>query len=705
MGTSRGVWRRLTAVETAKFTWLWLTVIVADVAFADDFRLGDTGVIGSADVQLSSGVRVRTQAQSVHLIDKLNLAGQQGFCDDKNGGINCTTVAGNAAFLQLPGAASANNDNGDLNYDKGGLVDGTFKISPRVQLTYGDLGLDVSGLYFYDGVNNGFNEYHPNNFNNNGFQPEHTTRSSDSNQEIGSHLELQNAYLSGSLPFIDDHGLKFKIGNLVLNQGQSTFLVLNSLNDVNPPDINIASLPGADLREVFKPVPLAVLQTALTSDLTVQAFYQFLWQAAPLPPEGSYFSSLDPLGDGGTYAEIGFGKNREDPNDLVGAESRTPGESSLLSRSGRTQMRAPDHDPDGAGEYGIATNYFVPELNETTFGLYYRNLHSRLPIFSTYAAAASCAENSTNAADATIACRGFASVPGGLEPIPVDTARYFVEYPKDIHSIGANFSTSLGAVSWSGEVVYRVNQPLQVDPLDVGFAGLQPAFPKQTISFAVVDIPSNRVAAPDYLYTQYLKQTVQPYELLHGYVRRPTFNYETSLLYVGGASDNPFGASSVSTLLEFGAFQIVDLPSLDQLQIAGPGTQTHHSAGIDGSGTPNAQQQATTAADRQNPTSQTKGFATDFSYGMRSLVSLQYDDVFRGVNLTPTLAYFQDIGGTAPVPSGEYISGRKQVIAQLQLNYFDKFFGGVNYTWYFGGGDFNQMRDRGNISVFTGAQF
>jgi hypothetical protein len=688
--------------------WLlaaFAAALVAGPATAGNFVFGDSGLSGSADLSVTAGARVRTDGRDVGLIGKTNLAGQQGFCDDKNGGMNCTTVAGNASYLALPGSNSINGDDGDLNYAKGALVNGMVKFSPRLQLTYGSFGLDLSALYFYDEVNSGFEEFHPNNSGNNGFQPEHSRRPSDAEQVVGSDFELLNAYASGSLPLFGERSLRFKIGNLVLNQGQSSFLVLNSLNDINPPDVNIANLPGADIKEIFRPVPLAVLESALTSDFTVQGFYQFKWEAAPLPPDGSYFSTADPLGPGGSYAELGFGKNREDPMDLVGVEGRLPGEASLISKAGRTDFRAPDHDPSKQGEYGFSANYFAQDLNNATFGVYYRNLHARLPTLSYIAAQQSCAATAGNAAAALLDCRGFTSVPGGLEPTPVDTARLFLEYPKDIHSVGANFSTSLGQVAWAGEVVYRANQPLQVDPIDVGFAALQPAFPQQTISLAVVDIPGNRVAAPDYLYTQFLKQTVQPGQVIHGYLRRPTLNYQTSFLFSGGASDNPFGATAITALMEFGAFQILDLPPLDQLQLAGPGTTSHHSAGVDGTGVPNAQQAATNPADRQNPTTQVKGYASALSYGARSLLVLEYDDVFAGVNLSPALAYFQDFGGTSPLPSGDFISGRKQAIAQLQFNYFDRLYGGVMHTWYFGGGEFNLLKDRGNVSAFVGYQF
>ncbi len=697
---------------------LWCALACAPAA-AYDFSLGDTGITGSLRGQVAIGASMRTQAQDTELIGKLNLRGQEQFCEDKGAlpgqagpGMNCQTVEGNAAYLALPGAATVNLDNGDLNYDRGDLVSAAVKAAPRLQLTWGDFGLDVSGLYFYDVVNVNFDETHPNNLeDNNGFQPRTTPRPKDVEDQIGSRYELVNAYLSGALPLPFERQLTFKLGNQLLSLGTSTLLIFNSLNVVNPPDANLRFLPGSDTRDVFIRVPLAVLSTNLTDALSVQGFYQAKWKPVQLPPIGSYYSANDIIGEGDPYVMLLFGKYREDPGNHVGEGDplgRTQGNVGLLSDAGRTLHEGPEMRPRDQGEYGFNATYFAEGLGGTTFGLTYMNLHSRFPLIGFVAAQQGCAHDASSPVDLIVACQGFRLPPlhNGDEIVPIDTVKFYFEYPEDIRALGASFSTNLGEVSWTGEVVYRPNQPLQIDPTDVGFAALQPVFPEDNITYGVpvpgtpsIVIPARRTATPDYVATQYRKEPVVPGQPIRGYERLKTLAYDMSFLFLRGASQNPFGADQLTTLLEIGAFQVLNLPSIDELQFGAPGVQFHHSAGVDGTGTPTPEQQATGAENRLNPSYQADGFATAFSWGYRMLNQLTYEDVLPGLRVLPQLIWFHDIGGKSPLPTGEFVAGRKQATAAVTLNYLSNWSGAVRYTWYMGAGRSNNLSDRDNLQV------
>lgn len=683
--------------------------LVATPAAAIDFEFEDLGLTGSLRAQLAVGAALRTESRNTALVGKTNLPGQYNFCEDAPPGqpavgTNCTTVAGNAAFLALPGYAGVNNDNGNLNYDKGDLVNSAVKVAPRLQLNYGEWGLDLSAIYFYDAANTGFSEFHPNNLpDNNGFQLRETDRPDITERDVGTDFRLQNAYLSGTLPLPGERQLSVKIGNQVLSLGTTTFLVFNGLNNINPPDANLRFMPTWDVRDIFVRVPLAVLGTNLTQNLAVQGIYQFGWEPVVAPPVGSFYSVNDIVGDGGTYAMALFGKAREDPLNLMGVAERTPGNSDLLSDSGRTLFRGPDRLPGDGGQYGASFDYFAEWLNNTTFGLTYLNLHSRFPTVNFTATDKSCDHDATNQAELVAACEGFktdANMHGGQEFLPIDTSSVFLEYPENIRSTGLSFTTSLGEVAWTGEVVYRPNQPLQIDAVDLGFAAVQPMFPGTTLSYAAVDIPSRRTAAPDYVETVYRgNPEVQANQLIRGYERMKTLAYNTSFLFLKGASDNPFGADQLTALIEVGAFHVLDMPGLDQLQFAATGTQFHHSAGIDSTGTANADQQATGAQNRLNPSYQAGGFATAFSSGYRIVGQLTYEEVFPGVRVLPQAAFFHDVNGTSPLPSGEFVQGRKQAFAGVSVNYQNSWSGTLRYQWYFGGGVSNSLTDRDNIQL------
>lgn len=685
-----------------------LYVVLFQPSYAFDFTLDTFGLTGSLQSQISAAAGIRMQDRDVNLIGKLNLPGQEQFCEDKPllppgaaPGRDCTTVAGNAAFLALPGAPNVNGDNGDLNYNKGDVFAAPVRYAPRLHLVHDKFSIDLSGIFFYDPTNYDFTEYHPNNFqDNNGFQPRNTQRGKEAERQIGLGATLLDAYISTNVPLPGGYDLSVKLGNQLLSLGTTTTMFLNGLNIVNPPDANRALSPGADTRDIFQRVPLLVLNTSLTDNVSVLGFYQFLWKPLAVPPIGSYFSTSDILGAGAPYIALLFGKNREDPNNLMGVEERTQGNGNLLSNAGRTVYVGQPHDPRNSGEFGFNLNYLADWLNNTSFDFTFLNLHSRLPNVSFYAAAEGCTHQAANQAQALASCKGFSAVPGGIEPLPVDTVHPFLDYAENIQSYGISFSTNLGTVSWTGEIVYRPNQPLQVDPTDVGFAALQPVFPHQSLNFGAVTIPGARTAIPDYVESIYRGNTnVQPGEYVPGFERFKTIAYNSSLLFLFGASDNPFGADQVTLLTEVGAYQVLGLPSLDQLQIAAVGTYFHHSAGVDGTGTPNASQQADPANVRLNPHYQEDGFATNFSYGYRLLTQLSYEEVLQGLKVSPQFSFFHDVGGRGPAPVAEFTEGRKQATAGINFLLYNKFTSVIRYAWFFGAGAANPLSDRDNLQI------
>jgi hypothetical protein len=715
---------------------LLATLLGAGPAAALDFDVFDTGITGSLRTQLSIGAAMRTQGRKIDLMGKLNLPGQEQFCEDKDPdgpggpqaapGINCLTVAGNQAFLDLPGYPSVNFDNGNMNYDKGDLVNAAYKIAPRLQLTWENFGFDLSAMYFHDEVNSNFTEFHQNNRpDNNGFQRRETPRRQDAEEQVGSALHLLDAYVSASLPIPGERELTAKLGNQIISLGTTTLLVFNGLNGVNPPDANIRFLPGSDVREVFQRIPLLSLGTNVTESVSVETFYALGWKPIETPPIGSFFSTNDVVGTGGGYVVALAGKYREDPDNLVSGGAtgtdRTQGNAGQLSDAGRTLYVNPAREPKDGGEYGLTLSYFAEWLNNTSFALTYLNLHSRFPLINFVASQLGCAHDSANAAEAAVDCEGFLTAanghgtmdttgdgePDGEEVAPIDTVRLFLSYPEDIQALGFSFSTSLGAVAWTGELVYRANQPLQVDVTDVGFAALQPIFPAETIAIQPlpapappVNIPGRRVAAPDYVETRYRRHTVRPGQDVLGYERFKTLNWNTSFLFLAGASENPFGADQLTSLLEIGAFQILDLPPLDQLQLGAPGVPFHHSPGVDGTGTSTGANQ-----DRLNPSYQEGGFGTEFSWGYRMLNQLTFEEVFSGVKLQPQAVFFHDVDGKSPLPSGEFVKGRKQATAGLAVTYHSSWSGALRYNWFFGGGLGNGLTDRDNVTLHLSYDF
>ena len=156
----------------------------------------------------------------------------------------------------------------------------------------------------------------------------------------------------------------------MLNWGESTFIP-GGLSVINSVDVSALRVAGAELREAFRPEGMVWGSFDLSSNLSVEGFYQYEWEETVIDPPGTFFSTNDFAGLGG---ETVF---------LVFATFRTPG----CRRgwyAGPWTIRswgspAPDPEVEDDGQYGLALRWFVPELDGTEFGFYFVNYHSRLP--------------------------------------------------------------------------------------------------------------------------------------------------------------------------------------------------------------------------------------------------------------------------------------------------------------------------------------
>jgi hypothetical protein len=127
------------------------------------------------------------------------------------------------------------------------------------------------------------------------------------------------------------------------------------------------------------------------------------------------------------------------------------------------------------------------------------------------------------------------------------------------------------------------------------------------------------------------------------------------------------------------------MESKDELRYNGPGTFT--------SGNP-----FFTAAGIQ-PATTNDGFADDFSWGYRLLLRGQYLGALGPVNLLPEIAFAHDVHGTTPQPLGNFVEGRKALTLSLGATYLNALQGEISYTSFFGGGDFNLLKDRDFVSL------
>lgn len=648
----------------------------------------------------------------------------------------------NAFFVAQPGSYSPNGDDGNLNFDKHDIVSTTFKLTTDVSLELGGFNIFARALAYADPRYLRLQENHPDTT----AQARFTKYSGEPRRLNGRRFEMLDYFVSRNFD-IGDFPISVKIGNQVLNWGESSFLLANSLNAINPPDQAALRMPGFDLKELAQPAGMALISGDLMDGVSFQTFYQYEWVPVIPDPVGSYFSTSDIVGAGGDFAMLSFAKAPEDPGQLY-EPARNPDDPAFIINSKSSRTLLVDHaesrrrEPRGGGQYGAALKFYLEGFNGTEVGLYFANYHARIPSISGFAADATCLPNSgitpvdtivqiaqnclsdlsqVPAALAAVAS-GAPQIPLDKEALPLDTARLFIEYPENLKMYGISFNTTFGDTAVSGEYVYRPNLPGQIHSTDLVFALLQPAFPEQDLNLGIATLPGRRSAAPDFL-TQYRNPGCAPNcvtanQYIRGYepMKIGQLNL-TFLKTIGG--DNPLAASQITLLLETGFTHIIDFPDLSELQFNGAGTDSHISSGADGSigvnpvdvrtdpNDPSTSSTDGTLTVRQNPTAWADrgGFGTKYSYGYRFVTLTRYDSALFGANLEFLNALFHDVKGVGPGLGQNFVGGRKQILSGVRFDYLSKYFGEMRYTWFTGGGVRDAQRDRDNLMIYGGYQF
>lgn len=708
-------------------------VLTSSLAGAQEFDLGE-GIHAELKHRATLGAAWRTQDRSAGLIGKINL--NPSLCD----GDDCRDFGGDTApnqrLVDAPGGLAAHNqDNGNLNYDKGDLVFATAKLTSELTFKWGEFTAFIKGQGTYDAVNTDFTDKHPDTR----FQLSETPRKKVIEDQVGKRLDVLDAFISYPVQW-GERTINFTLGEQRIRWGEANTIQLNSIGEINPPDQNILYFPGVELADIFKPVGLFTVATDLSETLALEMFYQYRWEPIRPAAAGSFLSTSDIAG-GGDYAVISEGQFSEDPQSIG-----TPqGTLSLLSSSSSSVPFLPEStgEPRDGGQYGISLRGYLPNFNNgTEWGLYYFKYHSRLPYGSVISTVESCWRDSANFGEALVDCRGFngaggsafalpgtgtpftpppldiVPLPGevtgpvadavapchpprrssttvnpsgqGCEPVPLDTLGVFLDYPEDIHLYGLSFNTTIGLWSLAGEYSYRPNLPAQVQLQDVVFAGVNPLFPRQEIlipGFATV--PTAATAAPNYVESRYRgNPNILPRTVIRGYERLQVGQLALTGIRIFSSS-NLFNADQILLLVESGFTQVYNLPPLSQLQFdGGSANATHHSPGADGSGgEPDSR--------RIVPTKQTDDFADDFAWGYRVLVRAEYNAVFEWApTLRPLFAIFHDVKGVSISPMQNFIEGRKQFVAGLQFEFNQSLSAQAIYQWYTGGGPLNKLSDR-----------
>ena len=758
-----------------------------------DFKLGGESLSGTVNTNLSVGAQWRVDQRDPNLIAKNkvnpnlcpvapNGAGTscQGHLDYANTahqqlGLNSAVGEGsyaNQVAVDAPGQFSNNNDDGNINYDRGDMTQGVGKLAMDLTAKFADFDFFIRGYGFYDVENNNRQDY------NNNIQTLNTVsgpgqirrgigeaakrnRNGPTNDQVGVGARLLDANISRNFAIDDDRQVSFKLGNQNINWGESTLLVVGSLNSFSTPNVNSLYRPAfLDISEVLEPTPAVSFSANLIPNVTFEGFYQYDWQPATIPTAGSYLSTTD-VGSGNQrdYIFLDFGKTAEDPDRLALPDQIML--SAITNTSGTVDLLR-ENRARSSGQFGFSVKYYAEWLNNgTEIALYAGRYHSRLPFLSFYEGQYGClsypdgdprrvapapvspGKAATDTARVLAACPGAdgalfiqSALPAGVAPpvrdqmvgagsdaFVLDTTQARLEYPEDIQLYGISFNTAFGDLSVQGEVAYRPNQPLQVDDTDLAFAALQNIFPRGNGTGAqgdsydfglagipgapaavagagvVAQLPGARYGIPDFVSRYRGKDpgSYAPGEYIRGWERFKTLNYDLGVTNVIGPGTFT-AADQIILIGELGVSQIIGLPSLSKLQIEGPGTFTHASAGADGTGADGSTRSNSAVIGasgiRFNPTQQKDGFVTDFSWGYRVIAIMRYENVLPGIGVEPTIIWSQDVHGVSPGPGENFVEGRKAVIVSTTVRFSQAWNAAVGYTVFYGGGSNNLLRDR-----------
>jgi hypothetical protein len=588
-------------------------VLAAGGAQAFQFKL-DNGISGSFDTTFSYGVSVRMKDASPSLI---------GIA---NGGT----------------ARSVNEDDADKFYKKNDVFSQVVKGTHEAEIKYGRLGAFVRGTYFYDFEN-----------------VDNPNLGPRGKERIGKDARILDAYLSGAFDSLGGTTLRMRLGQQVVSWGESTFIP-NGINVINPVDISKLRIPGSELKEAFIPSKMLWVSQELAAGASVEAFTLLNFDKIKLDPRGSYFSNNDFASDDSWRVFVGFGRRKDLTNRatnpfFIGA---VPPALAQLDAALRAVLgpadpaaaiwapRSSDREARDSGQYGVAFRYLASQLNNTEFGLYHINYHSRIPLFSGIKGTPTSALTGTPFL--TTIC-GIATLSALCH---TGTATYFAEYPENIKLYGISFNTGGPfGVALQGEYSYRPNLPLQYATPELLLAALG-APNLITGSTQLPGQPTGATAAalvPNGTYQR-------------GWERVKNSQFQITATK---AFPNVLGAESAAVVGEFGYTKYHGLRT--DIKFNGPAVFLP----------------ATTlgaVASSANAV-QTTGFATSNSYGYRLVGTLSYPGVFMGVNVAPRLAFSHDLKGV----SGSFNEGVKSVALGANFNYQQKMQMDLSYTMYSGG--------------------
>ena len=567
-------------------------------------------------------------------------------------------MPGNGAAVGLnTDGSSYNYDDGTLNYDKGDIYTNVLKWSGDLELTYKNYGAFFRARAFYDTAI--MDE-----------DPDFKPFNDETKDAVGAGAELLDAFVFADY-YLGDTPVSVRLGRQVLSWGESTF-IQGGVNSINPVDAGAFRKPGAELKEALLPVNMVYTSIGLTQDVTLEAFYQLEWDHTRSDPCGTFFSTTDFVADG--CGPVVLGGEPAEQDIIAFRDFEIERGAPLSQRVSPVTERIEDDEPRDSGQYGLALRWYAEQLGDTEFGLYYMNIHSRLPYI--------------NGAVTNQDLLGVLSPTGEanlqVNPNPdYDTYRplYQIAYPEDIQIAGISFarSTEWGA-SISGELSYKPDYPIQWNAFELILAGNGAPWSR------LYQQRAEEGGSAEDLYGKLAK----------GYDEFDVWQAQSTMILF---FDRVLGADRLAMVGEIGVAYIPELPSTDDARYGRSGAYGigNNDGVFAAGGDTNYCIDGGTSANVNTDNCTDDGYVTELSGGVRFRAGLTYNNAFAGMNITPNVNLAYD-KGYGPEPASQFIDDRLTAGLGVNFLYLNQTSVDVNYTNY-SGGRYNQLKDRDNVSL------
>jgi len=602
----------------------------ANQAVADEFEVGD-GWQGNWGTTFSYGSSWRTQNA------KSTLYGQQ---DGQLVGL--TNGTGNNTV-----------DEGNLNYSKGQQISSPFKIISELELKKDDMGMLIRGKAWYDytlvnqSVNygnqaNGYNGYSL------------ATNALGARQPLSDQgydkllrfegVELLDAYVYDTFD-VGGKPLQVRLGNEVLNWGESLFI--QGVNQINPIDVPSYRKPGAELKEVFIPVPMISASQSLGQFGTLEGFYQFKFQPTPIEAGcGNYWS----------VAGSNISPNPGSCNNAVTLTGSNP----LGYNAGAYVPTIQGKNPGSQGEFGVAYHLNVNPL-DTEFGFYAMQIDPRIPTLSVHI--------------------GNYSSLGTVSPIAASW-----DYASPMKVLGMSAATNLMGWSVASEFSATLDYPAQIDGNDLLYAGLgagRAVSPGNAIAFGPAGTLGLAAAAGN------------------GVLNGETNTTKTQLNLNAVKAGNGFlGAAQYVFVAELG-LQWNTLPDY----LDNPNALRYNRAFIFGPGSSAAYGGSTCGTLNINAAGcQNAGYVSPFAWGYRVKGELTYNNtLMEGLTTQPSVFFSQDVKGYSV--DSQFNQGRMSLGLGARFTYNKKYSMELASVFYNRSATYDPLSDRAFFSANFKASF